>query len=160
MFPRLSYQLNIHLVGLMLLIESVAICISIISVIIAMLSLYYSNKQFKQQTKPVVSCRIILVGNNLFIILTNAGRSPATNLQVTIESIIENNVDVYDSTYDCISEKIFDLYPEETVSECIWFYAGSPGIVSNCTVSMKIQYYDHDSLVAYRRTLIPEKQWC
>ena len=117
------------------------------SVIIAFLSLYRSNKQFKTQTEPTISMILSNDVDFLYLTLTNTGKRPAKEISIEILKIINQTENIYEKRYDRFQNKSFDLYPSESVSSRICLAIHCIGHEIDPIVNVKIKYNDNESTI-------------
>ena len=102
----------------------VSILAAFISLIAVIVSIYYnhkSNKQYLKSLDPLLSFKLLELKNELYLRITNTGKSAASD--ITIEIIkIENNGDRNELNLDTLFEKKFELYPDESTQGRIAFW--------------------------------------
>lgn len=119
--------------------ELATITISILSVIISIIAILFTHKQWKRSFRPIVTAMVIphKNGNNVTaynLIVSNSGLIPATNIRITLPHNLDDYIE--DSAEDSVYEKIKNgfeksSYPIIKNSESVTCSFATTGIGSN-----------------------------
>ena len=121
------------------IISIVAACISLIAVIV---SIYYNNKNNKQYLKslePLLSFKLLELKSELYLRITNTGKSAANDIAIEIKKI-ENNGDRKALNLDALFDKEFELYPGESTQGRIAFWGETVCSSAFPKIDINVQY--------------------
>lgn len=102
----------------------VSILAAFISLIAVIVSIYYNHKNNKQYLKsldPLLSFKLLEFKKELYLRITNTGKSAANDISIKIIKI-ENNGDRNELNLDTLFDKKFELYPDESTQGRIAFW--------------------------------------
>lgn len=102
----------------------VSILAAFISLIAVIVSIYYNHKNNKQYLKsldPLLSFKLLELKKELYLRITNTGKSAANDISIKIIKI-ENNGDRNELNLDTLFDKKFELYPDESTQGRIAFW--------------------------------------
>ena len=102
----------------------VSILAAFISLIAVIVSIYYTHKNNKQYLKsldPLLSFKLLELKKELYLRITNTGKSAANDISIKIIKI-ENNGDRNELNLDTLFDKKFELYPDESTQGRIAFW--------------------------------------
>lgn len=101
----------------------VSIVAAFISFVAVMVSLFYNhktNKQYLKSLDPMLSFKLLEFKSELYLRVTNTGKSAAKDISIDIKKI-ENNGDRNELRLDALFDNEFELYPEESTQGRIAF---------------------------------------
>ena len=142
--------------------EILAIVISGISALIALISaltsLYYNSKnqkQYNRSLEPSLSFKLIEYKYNLYLQVTNTGKSAAHNLKIDIIEL-ENNGTRSKLDVDEVFKENFELYAGETTQGRIAYWGENLAEHTFPKVTLDVKYEEHitQKEIAYRRTVL------
>jgi hypothetical protein len=94
-------------------ISIVAAFISLITVIVSIYYNHKSNTQYLKSLDPLLSFKLLELKNEIYLRITNTGKSAANCISIEIVKI-ENNGDRNELDLDALFDNKFELYPEES----------------------------------------------
>ena len=120
----------------------ISIIAAFISLSTVIVSIYYNHKNSKQYLKsldPLLSFKLFELKDELYLRVTNTGRSAAKDVLIEIKKI-ENNGDRNELELDALFGKEIELYPNESTQGRIAF--GGATICSNAfpKIDIDIRY--------------------
>lgn len=101
----------------------ISIFAAVISLFSVIVSIYYNhktNKQYLRSQDPLLSFKLVEFKNEIFLRITNTGKSAAKEVKIKVIKI-ENNGERNELSLDSLFENRFELYPEETTQGRIAF---------------------------------------
>lgn len=100
-------------ISLQTVISIVAAFISLTAVIVSIYYNHKNNKQYLKSLDPLLSFKLLELKNELYLRITNTGKSVANDIAIEIKNI-ENNGDRNELNLDALFDKKFELYPGES----------------------------------------------
>jgi len=105
----------------------ISIIAAFISLSTVIVSIYYNHKNSKQYLKsldPLLSFKLLELKDELYLRVTNTGRSAAKDVLIEIKRI-ENNGDRNELELDALFGKEIELYPNESTQGRIAFWGAT-----------------------------------
>lgn len=112
------------------------------------------QRQHIESMQPALSMRLLSISGFLYLLIENTGATEATNIHVTLKSII-NNGECNELTNDDLFSTSFELYPKEMVQGKV--AVSGENIVTHTfpQISIRVSYIrpDTGALKEYDRTV-------
>ena len=124
---------------------------SVVSALVAVVTIYRSKKQYYDLQKPILSCILTVKDSSLMLHVINNGNRPAYNVSVS-ELHIEGN-GMWGAHNNEFSGIHFDLYPQERVCRAVDLYICTLEYVPNPIVSFVLTYTDGKKIIPQSRTI-------
>lgn len=126
-------------ISIQTIISIAAASISLIAIIISYYYNHESRKQYLKSLDPLLSFKLYELKNELYLRVTNTGKSAATEILIEIKEI-ENNGDRNELNLDALFEKNFELYPNESTQGRIAFWGETICSSAFPKIDIDIQY--------------------
>ena len=119
--------------------DSVAVLISAISTLSAIITIVISQKHYKADLEPQLSMNLIVFNSFLYLCVKNTGKTAAKCVRIHIKALRNNG-----SNSSLLSSEVFDtpfeLYPDETVQACVAVYGKTISEQVFPSVDMSVAY--------------------
>lgn len=120
-------------------ISIIAAFISFSAVIVSIYYNHKNNKQYLKSLDPLLSFKLFEVKDELYLRVTNTGRSAANDILIEIKKI-ENNGDRNELYLDDLFGKKIELYPNESTQGRISFWGKTICSSAFPKISIDIRY--------------------
>lgn len=141
--------------------NTVAICVAVISTLIAALSTiaafcanWQNRKQYKESIQPQLSMSLVEYDSWLYLKIRNTGKLPAKNVRVSLVNIY-NNGNFGELMPDELFNSEFELYPEESVQGKVALQGGNMTHEIFPQIKISVTYNNgvNKKLCSYSRTV-------
>lgn len=121
------------------IISIVAACTSLVAVIVSIYYNHKNNKRYLKSLEPLLSFKLLELKSELYLRITNTGKSVANDITIEIKKI-ENNGDRNELNLDALFDKEFELYPGESTQGRIAFWGETVCSSVFPKIDINIQY--------------------
>ena len=137
------------------IISIVAACISLVAVIVSIYYNHKNNKRYLKSLEPLLSFKLLELKSELYLRITNSGKSAANDITIEIRKI-ENNGDRNELNLDALFDKEFELYPGESTQGRIAIWGETVCSSAFPKIDINVQYKKGvtGKLVNMERTVI------
>jgi len=134
--------------------NNVAIITAIASVVIAIITLVQTRRQYKDSIQPQLSMKLVEYAHILYLQIKNTGKLAAKAITIKFITIDNNGYSNGFETGDLFKNP-FELYPEETVQDRIALFGASLANNAFPTITIEISYCvgNQKKKHTYRRTV-------